>query len=137
VTRGDSLVADDYYKLGLTINRRLAGVGSHVEDPSGTLTVDRDGAIRLYLDAASFAPARVTLSLGRPGEREGTRRLALTRAGDREWTGLLQEAGPGRHIVTIQSDVWLLPITIIDRLPATIRVGAVSAAAASRSESER
>lgn len=137
VTRGDSVVADDYYKLGLTINRRLAGIASRVEDPSGTLTVDRNGAIRLHLDAPSIAPARVTLSLGHPGERERTQRLALARAGDREWTGLLQQAGPGRRIVTIESDVWRLPITVIDRLPATIRVGAATAAAASHGEAAK
>lgn len=133
-TRGDSVVAADYYKLGLTINRRLAASPARVDDPSGTLTVDRDGAVRLRLDAPSAAPARVTISLRHPGQREGTGPLSLARAGDREWTGSLQESDAGRRIVAIESDVWRLPITVIDRLPATIRVGAVTTAIASPRE---
>ena len=135
-TRADPVVADDYYKLGLTINRRLAASPPHVPDVSATLNVTRDGRIRLHVDEASASPSRVTLSIRHPGEGSGPVVLAAT--GERDWTGSLADARPGLRIVSVESDAWQLPVTVIEQLPATIRLGnAETALSPSREDAKR
>jgi hypothetical protein len=121
---GDRIVAEDYYKLGLTINRRLAAIPAMVEDPRATLVIARDGAVRVRLEGASSNPAKVTLSVRRPGEHDGAHPLALSRTRDGEWRGMLHDLSPGRRIVLIESDTWRLPVSVIDGVPATVRLGA-------------
>ena len=48
--------------------------------------------------------------------------LGLSTSG--RWSGHLRDVGAGRHIVTLESDAWRLPVTVVERLPATIRLGA-------------
>lgn len=121
VTRGDRVVDDNYYKVGLAINRRLAASPAPVDDARATLTITREGRVRLHVDEASRLPARVSVSLRHPGQRAAS--VALAAEGDRDWSGSLADLEAGRRIVTVESDAWNLPVTVIDSVPATINLG--------------
>jgi hypothetical protein len=126
VNRNDTVVADDYYKLGLTINRRLATSAPVAHDPGATIAIAASGDIRVHL-VDTVAPAHLRLSLRRPGERGDANTLELVRSPGGDWSGTLRDMAPGRRIVTLQSEAWRLPVTLIDRLPAQIRLGAADA----------
>jgi hypothetical protein len=57
------------------------------------------------------APARLRLTLARPGEPRRDHVVLLARAGPSDWTGALPELAPGRWLVTLESDAWRLPVT--------------------------
>jgi hypothetical protein len=63
--------------------------------------------------------------LRRPGAREGDVEMLDTSAAG-TWTGRLHDVRAGRQIVTLESDAWRLPVTVMDRLPVTIRLGAAA-----------
>ncbi len=45
----DGLVADDYYKLGLTINRRLPAATPSTREPAADIAIAADGDVRVRL----------------------------------------------------------------------------------------
>ena len=122
----DGLVADDYYKLGLTINRRLPATPVAAHDPAADISIAADGAVRVRLEQPGATPSRLRLALRHPGERESARSVELRAAGD-EWVGSLPDVSPGLRIVSLESDAWRYPVTVVERLPAAVRVGASGA----------
>ncbi len=119
----DALVADDYYKLGLTINRRLAAATPSTREPAADIAIGADGDVRVRLAQPARAPSRVRLALRHPGEREDARTVELRAAGN-EWVGRIVDLSPGLRIVSLESDTWRFPVTVVERLPAAVRVGA-------------
>ena len=126
VIKDDHVVAENYYKLGLTINRRIAATQVATPLPGATVSIDVDGVVRVQLTASTPMPSAVQLRAGRPGDNGHASVITLTRAGN-DFVGALPR-GEGRWIVTLQSDTWQLPTTIVRRLPATITLGNVEAA---------
>src|SRR5581483_9374695 len=63
----DALVAADYYKLGLLINRRLAASPPPAREPAATVAIAADGVVRVRIDATTPAPAALHLTVRRPG----------------------------------------------------------------------
>jgi hypothetical protein len=118
----DGLLADDYYKLGLTINRRLPAATASTREPAADIAIGADGDVRVRLAQPARAPARVRLALRHPGEREG--RSVELRAAGNEWVGRIADVSPGLRIVALESDAWRFPVTVVERLPAVVRVGA-------------
>ncbi|HEX6137297.1 MAG TPA: FixH family protein [Casimicrobiaceae bacterium] len=125
VTSNDGVVADDYYKLGLTINRKLAADAPAARDPGATIALAANGEVRVRLQQASV-PSHLRLSLRRPGERKSAAALELRHVDGGEWVGAVQDVAPGRRIVTLESELWRLPVSVVDRLPAQIRLGAAA-----------
>jgi uncharacterized protein len=125
LTHDDALVASNYYKLGLTINRKLAAEPVRVAEGSATLTIAGDGQVRVRL--AGMAPASLALSVHSPAHRDPVAPLPLTRATADEWTGVLRHVAPGRNLVALASAGWEFPVTIVERLPATVQLRAQSA----------
>ena len=125
VTHGDRVVAEDYYRLGLTINRRLAAEPAATGNPRATLVIARDGTVRVHLEGTDADPAQLRLSLRHPGQREAAHTATLEHAGDDEWRGMLADLSPGRRIVALESEAWRLPVTVVDAVPATVRLGAL------------
>lgn len=123
ISRSDPVVADDYYKLGLTINRRLAANPPAHAAPSATIVISSSGDVSVRLPDTVAAPSFVRLTLRAPGARVGGVEM-LAAAPDGDWSGKLHALPTGRQIVTLESDAWQLPVTVIDHLPATIRLGA-------------
>jgi hypothetical protein len=124
VSRLDPIVSEDYYKLGLTINRRLPATPVAAA-PSATIAIEADGAVIVRLPESAAVPTYVRLTLRRPGAHDGDiEMLDASAAGT--WSGRLHDVRPGRQIVTLESDTWQLPVTVMDRLPATITLGAAA-----------
>lgn len=124
VRSDDGLVSQNYYKLGLMVNRTIAASPPAGPDPGATIDIARGGEVRVRLEHPQSAPARLRLTLRRPGEREGAHPLQLRRIDDDDWVGMLPDTTPGRRIVTLESEAWRMPVTVVERLPAQIRLGA-------------
>jgi hypothetical protein len=122
VSRNDALVAADYYKLGLTINRRLPAAPAPAREPAATIAIAADGAVLVRLEPAAES-TQLRLRLLRPGEPGGMETLRLAAAGDGRWIGTLRDVAPGLRVVTLESAAWRLPVTVVDRVPAEIRIG--------------
>jgi hypothetical protein len=126
VTKDDHVVAEDYYKIGLTINRRIAAAPAPTPLPGATATFDVNGTVRVQLSASTPMPSVVQLSVARPGNSLHATVVTLARAGN-DFVGALP-SGEGRWIVTLRSDVWQLPTTILRNVPATVTLGNVEPA---------
>ena len=121
----DGLVADDYYKQGLLINRRLAAaVPARAQHPAATISFGADGEVRVHIDQGT-APARLRLSVKRPGEHD-FREVGLSMSAEGDWVGRDVTPSPGRLIVKLESDRWELPVTTTAARPSRIRLGAAA-----------
>jgi len=102
----DGLVADDYYKQGLAINRTLDrernAAALHV---SGVLEFNADRTrVRLLLRQDADMPAALLLTLVHPTRAGSDQRVTLIRAASNEFTGELSTPIPGRWLVTLEDD---------------------------------
>lgn len=120
-THEDGLVASNYYKLGLAINRTLAATPVAASHGEATVTIATNGEVRVHLDG--MTPAMIAITVRAPAQH-GAAPLALYAAAPGEWHGTLAAVAPGRNIVTLVADGWQLPVTLIERLPATLRLRA-------------
>jgi len=108
----DGLVADDYYKQGLGINRTLARA-----ERAGTLGIvadvafAEDGTVAARLDGAAplAPPPRLQLTLVRPTHAGGDVAIALVRGADGRYTGRIPPLAPGRWQVVVETEEWRLP----------------------------
>jgi uncharacterized protein len=123
VASDDGVVADDYYKQGLLINRKL-GSGSVVAgpEPGAVVAVGNDGRVEVRLTYEGPAPTKLRLTLRHPGDRAQV--VALASSADGVWVGTLAVQTPGRWIVALESDLWRLPVTTVQGQVGEIRLGA-------------
>ena len=126
ITHDDGVVARDYYKLGLTVNRRIAAAPPPVADGTATLSISGAGEVRVRLDGIAPAPASLAITLHRPGAPADTPVALAARPGG-EWTASVGELPPGRRIVTLQAAGWRIPVALVDGVPATLRLPAAYA----------
>ena len=126
VTTDDGVVADDYYKQGLLINRKL-GSGSPASrpEPSAVIVVASDGRVQARLSYEGPAPNHVRFMLHHPGDPGQV--LALVPSANGAWVGKVEAQTPGRWIVGLESELWRLPVTTVDGRLGEIRLGAVRA----------
>ena len=122
IATDDGVVAEDYYKRGLLINRQLAADSASAPEPSAVVAVAADGRVDVRMSYRGAAPNRVRLTLRHPGDREQV--LALVPAGDGVWTGTMGAQTPGRWIVALETDLWRLPVTTVQGRLGEIRLGA-------------
>jgi uncharacterized protein len=122
VSKVDPVISEDYYKLGLTINRRLPATPVKDAAPSAMIVIGSDGAVSVRIPESVAAPTYLRLTLRRPGAREGDVEM-LDASAARNWSGKLHDVRAGLQIVTLESDAWRLPVTVVERLPATISLG--------------
>lgn len=108
VRSDDGVVAQDYYKRGLLINRELA----KTERASGIAALasfDRDGAVHVRLEGADARPAQLRLRVAHP-TREGLDRVALlTLSADGTYFGRIMPVPTGRWLVTLDTEAWRMP----------------------------
>ena len=105
VTTSDGLVADDYYKQGLTVNQKLAR-----NDAAAAMQLEARlrlaaGRIDLKMTSRTDAPlpARVRVTLAHPTRGGEDRKMAL--AGDKGvFAGQMAALGPGRWQVVIEDE---------------------------------
>lgn len=127
----DGVIADDYYKRGLVINKELERTTRAEQMKLGAvLRVAGDGTVRLemsgFADAAA-APATVLLTLTHPTRAGHDRAVTLARGVDGLYTGTLVAPAPGRWHITIETAAWRLPAAVINGKLDEVRVGAARA----------
>lgn len=128
----DGLVADDYYKQGLAINRVLEreqrAVGMHVR---GTVMyVAATGRVRVQVSADTPLPAVLTLRLAHPTRAGMDQAVMLRSLQPGLYEGALQLPESKRWLVALEGGNWRLPGQWDGR--ASLRLGAPDAGAAQR-----
>ena len=118
----DGLVATDYYKQGLMINRKVPRADA---DPTrgigATIAVTPAGEVRARIEGLADTPDEVRLRLKRPSAGDGETVL-LRPVADGDYVGSLSMHSAGRWVVTLESRTWRLPTTVTDKL-SEVRLG--------------
>jgi hypothetical protein len=121
----DGLVADDYYKRGLLINKTLERQNRGEALQMGAeVTIGADGAVRAELRGARDAtalPATLKLRLVHPTRAGQDATVDLARAGDGSYNGRAAIAA-GRWRVSVETDAWRLP-SVESAVPGATRLG--------------
>lgn len=107
----DGLVADDYYRQGLQINRSLArdaeaarlGLGAALAFPA-------PGVVEVRVEGAAPSPAddRLTLGFSRAGRAGGDVRVVAVRGAGGVWRAAVPELPPGKWYVELGNERWRL-----------------------------
>ena len=127
----DGVVADDYYKRGLVINKQLERSGrSEALGLGAVLEIAPDGALRLRISGladTAAAPPSVRAKLTH-ATRGGLDRAATLELGaDGVYTGRIAPLPPGRWLVSVETDAWRLPTVEVGGTIGEVRMGAASA----------
>jgi hypothetical protein len=125
IVSDDGVVAQDYYKQGLTVNQRVKREAPpSVRQLGATIDVAAGGKVRARIEGLGDAPANVRLKLARPQAAKREQIVRLERGADGDYVGALPEQASGRWIVTLESDDWRLPTTTVDGPLSRIVLGA-------------
>lgn len=128
VKSDDGVIADDYYKRGLLINKDLARANrAEAMQIGGVLAVAPTGALRLTLtgfDGEGAAPAAVRVKLVHATRAGLDRATTLARGSDGIYVGAVDPPPPGRWRVTVETDSWRLPSVEASGELREVRVGA-------------
>ena len=135
VTTDDAVVSDDYYKRGLSINHRLERV-----DRAATLGMEAvadiaaDGRVRVALRSPSADidahPAIVVLGVAHATRSGMDRAAELVLGPQGTYDGRIEPVGPGRWLVSLETNSWRLPAVEVAGEMRTIRLRAPGAAQA-------
>ena len=122
----DGVIADDYYKRGLLINRTLERTDRGVAlGLVAELSIAADGAVRVGLGGRSeVAPAVLMLKVAHPTRAGLDRSAALTRGADGSYSGRIEPLAPGRWLVSLETDAWRLPTMSVDGTEGRATLGA-------------
>ena len=124
VRSDDGVVADDYYKRGLLINRdieksaRGAGIAA-------ALSLGDDGSVHVRLSELEAAPpSALRLTIAHPTRAGLDRIVSLARDTAGEYGGMLGPLPPGRWIVRLESEGWRLPAVEVTAPFQAVQLGA-------------
>ncbi len=117
-TTDDAIVADDYYKRGLSINERLQRVErASALGMSAVADIAADGRVRVALSSSSQAPeahpAVVVLGVAHATRGGLDRRAELVLGPEGAYEGSIEPIGPGRWLVSLETQSWRLPAVAI------------------------
>ena len=131
VSTDDGLVANDYYKRGLAINKKLAHVAANAEPELGAIVrVAGNGEVRAQVkgmtDSAIASTPTIKLKLAQPTRSARDLVIVLTRDASGDYVGTLDEQVAGRWTVTLESDRWRLPTTTVSGRLTKIQLGVVA-----------
>jgi hypothetical protein len=101
LSSADGLVADDYYKRGLAINRELQRERVAAERSITAAVLARAGVLRVQLTGRA-APEALFVHLVHATRAGFDRRLRLPRVGPGAYAAALSELPPGRWRVVIE-----------------------------------
>ena len=108
----DGLVADDYYKRGMAINRTLARSDySAKAGIAADIRIDASGAVRVTLARADHSPepgSAIALRIAHPTRAGQDREAKLVRDASGAFVGHVEPPGEGRRYVVIGTDAWRL-----------------------------
>ena len=124
VRSDDGVVAQDYYKQGLTVNQRIKRMAPGPERRFGaTVRVAADGSVRVRIEELDVVPQRLRLKLSQPASATREAKVMLVPGSEGEYVGTMAAPAPGRWIVTLESDAWRLPTTTVADGLAEVRLG--------------
>jgi len=108
----DGLVADDYYKRGMAINRMLArNEYSARAGMTADVRIDASGAVRVVLartDNVAETAGDLRLRIVHPTRAGQDRETSLVRDASGAFVGHVDPAGEGRRYVIVGTDAWRL-----------------------------
>lgn len=132
VRSDDGLVAQDYYKRGLLVNKDLQRSDRAAALELGaSLRIGADGGIEVLLSAAGDSPRLPTeievrfASAARGGQDVAA---ALARTGGGRYVGRVAPLPPGRWRVALEAGDWRLASGDSTPLPGEIRLGSARGA---------
>jgi hypothetical protein len=121
----DGVVAEDYYKRGLLINKSLERDARASEWRLGALVrIGPDGAVRVDVSGAAPPAPTLTLRLAHATRAGMDRQAVLVRGDDGAWRGRLAPPPEGRWLVSVETDSWRLATADVSGRPEEIRLGA-------------
>lgn len=132
VSSDDGLIAEDYYKRGLLINKDIERnrqgdalkVGAILRvAPEGALAVELTG-----LPDAVTAPMALRLLISHPTRAGDDVALTLPRGADGLYRGRLAVPAAGRWVVTVETEFWRLQTAAAATRLDEVRLGAARAA---------
>ena len=114
LTTDDAIVADDYYKRGLSINNRLERVERAATlEMKAVADIAADGRVRVTLSSPSqdpdAYPAVVVLGVAHATRGGMDRAAELVRGPGGTYDGRIEPVGPGRWLVSLETNSWRLP----------------------------
>ena len=126
ISSDDGVIADDYYKRGLLINREIDRTArAEAMHLGAVLRIAPDGAASLAIDGfadLSAAPAAVRVHIAHPTRAGLDRNVTLTRGPGGVYVGVIAPRPVGRWHVAIETDQWKLPdAPVVDGL-AEVRI---------------
>ena len=102
----DGLVADDYYKQGLSINRDIArDQAAHDLGIAGEIRL-LPGIVRLTLHSTAALPDRMTVRFVHPTRASQDRILHLARTPDGSWQAPLADLPAGHWRAIVETAQW-------------------------------
>ncbi len=107
----DGLVADDYYRRGLQIDRSLARDAEAARLGLGaTLGFPAPGVVEVRVGGAAATPAddRLTLEFSRAGRAGDDVRVDAVRGAGGVWRAAVPELAPGKWYVELGNERWRL-----------------------------
>jgi hypothetical protein len=128
----DGVVTDDYYKRGLSINRKLERVDRAMALHLGAaVDMSPDGGVRVVLVSPSpdpdAVPAAMRLKFTHPTRAGFDRSAELVRGPDGAYTGRIGSIAPGRWLVSLETDAWRMPAVELAGDMTSFRLGAITA----------
>ena len=132
----DGIVADNYYKRGLSINRKLERVDRAAAlQLSATVDVAADGETRVSLASPSLdpqaMPAILRVAITHPTRAGFDRQAELVRGPDGRYAGHVEPVPLGRWLVIVETDAWRLPVVEVSGSVRDVHLGASANAARS------
>ncbi len=113
----DGLVADDYYKQGLAINREIArDEAARALGITGELTLE-PGRIRVTLRASATLPDRLTIRLAHPSRASEDRVAHLARTGEGIWEAPLAPLSAAHWTAIVETPQWRISALVDSRKP--------------------
>jgi len=103
ITSDDGLVADDYYKRGLAINRTLSRDQNAAANHYRATLVFDPGAhsVRATFSGRGVRPRVLRLRIVHPTRAGMDRMVSLVAAGDGRYEGAIGALHPGRWLITL------------------------------------
>ena len=132
VTTDDAVVADDYYKRGLSINQRLERVDRAAAlGIEAVVDIAADGRVRVALSSTSpdrdAHPAVIVLGVAHATRGGLDRSVELVLGPDGAYVGRVEPVGAGRWLVSLETASWRLPAAEIAGEVRTLKLSAPGA----------
>jgi hypothetical protein len=127
VASDDGVIADDYYRRGLLINRELERTRkAEMMGLGAVLDVAANGTLRLDLvgvQSGAPAPPRLRVRFAHATRAGFDRAATLARGPDGHYVASIAPLPPGRWLIGVETDEWRLPTVEAGAASGEVRFG--------------